>query len=210
MGKLAIIGAGGHGRVVADAAAASGWDIIEFFDDYWPQKTQNVIWDVVGNLNSLKETIDQYDGLVVAIGNNNIRLKEMKKLDYLNPPWVSIIHPKAVLSPNIEIGFGVVIFAGAIVNIMTKIGNGVIINTGATVDHDCVLSDGVHICPGVHLAGGVLVGQTTWIGIGTVVKEKIKIGDNVMIGAGSVIVNDFADNQLVYGAPALTQGVWNA
>jgi sugar O-acyltransferase (sialic acid O-acetyltransferase NeuD family) len=208
--KLAIIGAGGHGRVVADAAEASGWERIDFFDNSWPEKKCNAVWDVVGDLTSLKESITRYDGVIVAIGNNKTRLQMMRELELLNPYWVNIIHPRAILSTYVEMGMGVVVFAGAVVNAMTKIGDAVIINTGATVDHDCVLSDGTHISPGVNLAGGVLIGQKTWIGIGSAIKENIQIGCNVTVGAGSVVIKDISDNQLAYGAPASVKGIINA
>jgi sugar O-acyltransferase (sialic acid O-acetyltransferase NeuD family) len=210
MRRLAVIGSGGHGRVVADAAQASGWDKIDFFDDLWPNKIQNAAWEIVGDLNSLQTNCKRYDGLVIAIGDNKTRLQLMRKLDCINPPWVNIIHPSAILSNYIEIGMGVVIFAGTVINAMTKIGDAVIINTGATVDHDCVVSDGVHISPGVNIAGGVLIGPTSWIGIGSVVKEQIQIGCNVVIGAGSTVIKNIPDNQLVYGVPAIVKGFLDA
>src|SRR5690606_24126355 len=34
--RLAILGASGHGKVVADCAELCGWSVVEFFDDAWP------------------------------------------------------------------------------------------------------------------------------------------------------------------------------
>jgi sugar O-acyltransferase (sialic acid O-acetyltransferase NeuD family) len=210
MKKLAILGAGGHGAVVADAAEASGWQKIHFFDQRWPENTQNAVWDIVGDLTALKKTMRQYDGFIIAIGHNKTRLNLMTELNSIHPPWVNIIHPRAVISPYAELGLGSVVFAGVVVNAMTKIGRGVILNTGATLDHDCIIEEAVHICPGSHIAGQVRIGALSWLGIGSTVKQCLTIGSEVMVGAGSVVIQDIPNNQLAYGVPARIQGEWHA
>lgn len=202
MTRLAILGAGGHGVVVADAALGSGWQEIEFFDDQWPHTTKDLPWPVVGTSHHLKTNWCTFDGVCVAIGNNSLRLQFIKELMILGAPVVTIMHPRAVVSQYASIGLGSVVFAGAIVNPLTTIGLGAIINTGATVDHDCYLEDGVHLCPGVHLAGGVSIGAHSTLGIGSAVKHLITIGSNVMVGAGAAVVNNIKSNSLVVGVPA--------
>jgi len=203
MKKLAIIGAGGHGKVVADSAEQSGWDKIEFFDDNWPKLQLNHFWPVTGNLVSLFKRASEFDGLILAIGNNRLRLALSEKLIDKKFQLVKIIHPTAVISKYTEIGPGTVVFAGSIINPGTKIGVAAIINTGATVDHDCVLGDGVHISPGAHLAGGVTVGDCSWIGIGSCVRQQIVIGNEVIIGAGASVVKNIPNGKIVTGVPAV-------
>ncbi len=204
MKKLAIIGASGHGKVVADAALCSGWESIVFFDERDYKQEKHFNWPL-SKIAELMPQLSSFDGVVVAIGNNQARMSWYQKLLNLNAPLVSIIHPTASISPYAEIGIGSVIFAHAAINPAAILGMGCIINTLASVDHDCTLGQGVHMSPGAHLAGNVSVGDLTWIGIGACVKEGIKIGQQVMVAAGAAVVRDIENNQTVMGVPAV---VW--
>nr|WP_298248833.1 acetyltransferase [uncultured Halomonas sp.] len=200
--KLAILGASGHGKVVADTALQAGWQEVVFFDDAWPQLTEIGAWPVVGDSRALLETANTFDGVIVGIGNNAIRLAKTRELIDARAPIVTIIHPSAVVSPMARLCAGCVVFAGAIVQIDSRLGHACIVNTHASVDHDCVLEDGVHICPGANLAGLVHVGEVSWVGIGASLKQLIRIGRDVVVGAGAAVVEDVADSDAVVGVPA--------
>lgn len=202
MRRLAILGASGHGKVVADCAECVGWKEIVFFDDAWPKLEVNGAWNVIGDTDALFNNLSDYDGVVIAIGDNSIRLKKHVELLAHDAPLVSIVHPDAHISQYVQLGIGSVVMAGAVINVDSKLGCSCIINTGATIDHDCQFGDGIHISPGVNLAGGVVVGEKSWIGIGATVLQLINIGKNVVVGAGSVVVKNVADNLTVAGVPA--------
>jgi len=201
MKRLAILGASGHGKVVAEMAELSGWTSIVFFDDAWPTITQNGPWQICGNSQRLESEASQFEGIIVAIGNNEIRLAKSKEIRKKGLPLVTLIHPKAIVSQYATIDEGSVVMAGAVINPFAKIGLAAIINTSATIDHDCLLGDGVHVSPGAHLAGAVSVGHRTWIGIGAVVKQCLQIGADTTVGAGSAVVNDISDHQTIVGIP---------
>ena len=199
--KLIIIGASGHGKVVADIAVKNGYDEIEFIDDYKfknPQFEQSCVnWPIVGNTEKL---LDINEDIFIAIGNSKARKNLMER--YSNKHIVTLIHPDAIIANNVKIGIGTVIMAGAIINPSTKISNGVIINTSSSVDHDCVVGEYSHIAVGAHLAGTVNVGTCTWIGAGATVSNNINICDNCMIGAGAVVVKDINEAGTYVGVPA--------
>lgn len=199
-GRLAILGAGGHGRVIADAALAGDWDEVALFDDGGGRTSGP--WEVAGSRADLLGRLGDFDGVVVGVGAPPARLTLTRELAQAGARLAVVIHPRATVSPHAVIGPGSVVFAGAVVNIGARLGQGVIVNTGATVDHDCVLDDGVHAAPGAHLAGGVTVGAETWIGAGAVVREYTAIGARVMVGAGAVVVKPVADGLTVVGNPA--------
>lgn len=199
---LAILGASGHGKVLADIAELTGWKEIVFFDDAWPEKTNNGVWQVVGNTQNLLENLKKYNGVIVAIGNNRVRQQKLKQLDSAGAKIITLIHPSATVSRYTQIGVGSVIVAGAVINPDCTIGSGAIINTCSSVGHDCILGEAVHVCPGTRLAGGTEVGNRAWVGVGSSVRQLIKIGADAIIGAGSAVVKDVPENTTVMGIPA--------
>lgn len=201
MKNLAILGAGGHGKVAADIAEQLGWNI-HFFDLAFPKINKCGLWDIVGDEASLIKHAGKYDAVFIAIGNNGIRAKKQQELKSLGFTITSLISPAASLSAHVEIGEGVLIVANACINIGTKISDGVIINTGANIDHDNQIGKFSHISPGVNLAGEVIIGQRSWVGIGSTIIHQITVGDNVMVGAGTVIINDVPADVTVVGCPA--------
>ncbi len=203
MHRLLIIGAGGHGVVVADAAELSKeWSRISFIDDAHPKTKKVAHWDVVGSCTSLPQLADVADAAIVAIGDPETRLKLIAAVKQAGIPLVSVYHPRASVSGLAEIGNGTVLMANAVVNARAKVGAGCIINTAATVDHDCCIADGVHIAPGAHLAADVRVGEKTWIGAGATVRGQIRVGSGVVVGVGAAVVNDVPDGLVVVGVPA--------
>lgn len=202
MKRLAILGAGGHGKVVADAAECCGWGNISFFEDSWPERAQNASWLICGTTSDLLSRLHEFDGVVVAIGHNRSRGEKLSLLESAGAKIVSIVHPSATVSKYAEVGNGSVVFAGACINPCAIVGTGAIINTGSSVDHDCVLGANVHISPGARLAGNVSVGDGSWVGIGACIKQMVRIGMYVTVGAGSAVVADVHDNLVVVGVPA--------
>lgn len=202
MSKLAIIGGSGHGRVIADIAMDCGWQQIAFFDDAWPNLKQNADWPVMGATQDFFENPNSYQGVIVAIGNNAVRLSLVNELLTKKLPLISLCHPTAYISRNVSVGIGSVIMPQVAVNIGSKIGKGCILNTSCSVDHDCIIADGVHLSPGAHLAGGVEVGEATWIGIGASVKQYLSIGSNSTIGAGATVIHHLSSNVTAIGTPA--------
>lgn len=199
---LAILGASGHGKVLADIAELTGWEEIVFFDDAWPEKKNNGAWQVIGDTQKLLDNLKGYEGVIVAIGNNKIRQKKLQELTTAGAEIITLIHPSATVSKYTLIGLGSVVVAGAVINPDCNIGSGVIINTCSSVGHDCTLRDAVHICPGARLAGGSEVNDRAWIGVGSSVRQLIRIGSDAIVGAGAAVVQDVLPNITVVGVPA--------
>ncbi|MEZ5566174.1 MAG: acetyltransferase [Gammaproteobacteria bacterium] len=202
MTDLLIVGAGGHGRVVADAAMESGrWSSLAFLDDS-PQESVILGLPVIGGLESYFNSQDVATDFIIAIGNCRLR---MQLIDHgikagLNLP--ALVHPAAWVSRHASIGAGSVILGQAVIQAGAVIGKGCIINTSATVDHDCRLGDGVHVCPGAHVAGDVMIGARAWIGIGSAVRDGLSIGADAIVGAGAAVAADVGDDTTVVGVPA--------
>ena len=194
MNKLIIIGASGHGKVVADIAALNGYKDIVFLDDDESIR-ECAGYPVIG------KSAEAPDGeIFVAVGNADTRKRLMEL--YKDRVLPVLIHPNAVVAEGVEISVGSVVMAGAVINPGARIGKGCIINTSSSVDHDCIVEDFCHISVGAHLSGTVVVGTGTWIGTGAIVSNNINICGGCMIGAGAVVIKDIDEPGTYVGVPA--------
>lgn len=194
--KLIIIGASGHGKVIADIAIKNGYEIIGFLDDN--EAIKSILgFPVLGKVADVLK-YQEVDEFVIAIGSNTIRKKIAQQF---NLKWATLIHPSAVIGMDVQIGCGSVVMANAVVNPSAKVGEHCIINTGAIVEHDNILEDYVHVSPNAALAGTVHVGERTHIGIGACVRNNLEIADDVVIGAGAVVVKDILEKGVYVGVP---------
>lgn len=207
--RLVILGAGGHGVVVAEAAALSGWIIEGFYDD-------DASAALGGGLRRLG-SIGEYTlrgrtdcDAVLGMGLLDVRRRTLEMLRNVKRPGGNgsvcvggvVVHPRAIVSERAMLGTGVFVGPGAVVNPRARVGAHAIVNSGAIVEHDCVVGINAHVAPGTVLCGGVRVGDCSLIGAGSRVIPGVKIGEGCTIGAGSVVVRDVADGATVMGNPA--------
>lgn len=196
--RLMIIGASGHGKVVANIAEKVGYEEIVFLDDN-PKLNQCGKYRIVGACRDY----DKLSGeIVIAIGNAAIRQRIQEELETAGRQVVTLIHPNAVVSDDVKIGNGTVVMAGAVINSASVIGKGCIINTCSSVDHDCMVGNYVHVAVGSHLCGTVTVGDKTWIGAGTTVSNNLSICCKCTIGAGAVVIKSITESGTYIGVPA--------
>jgi len=161
MKKIAIYGASGHGKVVADIARLNGYDDIIFIDD-----GEN-------KFISFKDFLQQNLKIPIAfgVGNNQIRAKLYQKCIDRHLNIVTLIHPNAVISDSATIKEGTVIMANVVINTDSKIGKCCIINTSSVIEHDNIIADFVHISPQVACAGDVKIGDYVLLHIGFVMNK---------------------------------------
>jgi len=206
MTKVLIIGAGGHGLVVADIllamrAAGEAVEAVGFLDDNAALHGQQLLGiPVLGSLTLWQQV--PHDALIIAIGDNRIRRQLHRKFRSTRAHFFQAIHPQAVLGRDVRIGPGVMIMAGVVVNPGTIIGEGAILNTGCTVDHHNRIGNFAHIAPGAHLAGEVEIGEGALVGMGAVVIPQRRVGAWSIVGAGAVVIRDIPSNITVVGVPA--------
>lgn len=197
MNKLIIIGAGGHGKVVADNALKNGYTDICFVDD--GAKESCMGFPIVGTCADIERMNDGKTDFIIGIGDNATRRKIAEKYSV---NWVSLVHPSAQIAVNVTIGRGTVMMAGAVANACAAIGQHCIVNTNSVVEHDNVIGDFVQIAPGVMLGGTVKVGEQSHIGIGAAVSNNIDICASCIVGAGAVVVKNIEESGTYVGVPA--------
>lgn len=189
--NLVIVGAGGHGRAVAEAAALDGaWSEIIFVDDSYPEQSVSGAWKIAGHPTQLGTLASPGDAFIVAIGNQGVRERLMLSLLQLGIPLATIIHPRAYVSPYATVGEGCAIMAGAVVGTAARLGRGVIINANATVDHDASVGDFSHLGVGVQLAGGVVIEERVWLQAGACAGYRVRVPSDTTIEPGTSLVAD--------------------
>lgn len=199
MKKIVIIGASGHGKVVADIARLNEYKEIIFLDDDISKKMCGRYF-VRGTSQDIDKYKEGYD-FIVAIGNAKTRRMIQEKLIKENYKVTTLIHPNSVIGEDVIIGKGTVAMAGVVINSYSQIGKGCIVNTSSSIDHDCIIEDYVHISVGAHIAGTVKIGNNTWVGAGVTVSNNVEIIHDCMIGAGAVVIHDLSNSGIYVGVP---------
>ncbi|MCA9874006.1 MAG: acetyltransferase [Anaerolineales bacterium] len=204
--RVVILGAGGHGQVVADilwCMQRAGMDILPaaFLDDDPAQRGQNYLGVPVCGVTADLAAI-AHEAVIVAIGNGRVRQRLFLEMQARGEQLAIAQHPTAVLAEGVQVGAGSMIAANVVVNTGSVIGQNVILNTACTVDHHNRIGDHAHIAPGAHLGGDVRVGEGTLIGIGAVVLPQRRVGDWATVGGGAVVVRDVGAGETAVGNPA--------
>lgn len=208
MNEIAIIGGGGHAKVVMDIILKNqeidnNVDIIGFFDDDRYKKEVCGL-PRLGTVDNVEKEIEEHKNveMIIGIGDNKTREKIVGRMNSTGIKYFTAIHPRTIIGNRVNIGEGTVIVGGAVINIDTDIGEHCIINTSASVGHDIVVGDFVHISPGVRLTGEVKISNNVHVGTGAVVIPGVNIGENSIIGAGAVVTKDIPPNCIAVGVPA--------
>lgn len=195
--EVIIIGAGGHGKVIADIIEKSNDKVFGFLDDNC-NDAEIMGYPVLGKTEDARRYNDKE--FFIAIGNNAVRKNIACKYSELK--FYTAIHPKAVIARDVKIGEGTCIMAGVVINPATVIGRHSIINSGSVVEHDNRLADFVHLSPGAVLCGTVAVGECTHIGAGAVIKNNVSVTENTVIGVGASVVGPIDKPGVYVGVPA--------
>jgi acetyltransferase EpsM len=202
--ELAVIGEGGHSKVIKDIIRANkNYKIKAVFDDKFEKLIllNDVYMGPVVSALSLFKRMGHLK-FVVAVGNNETRKSIVSRLGIADEHFISLIHETAVISPSAFIGQGTVIMANTVINADVRVGNHAIINTGAVIEHDNTIEDFVHVAPKAALTGSVTVKEGALIGAGATVIPGKRIGCWATIGAGATVISDIPAHSTAVGTPA--------
>lgn len=160
MESLLIIGAGSFSTEVEELAHLIGYTNISFVDD----NDQNArCHPVIGGMNDIARLRSNFGTAIVALGNNELRMKyhqTLKACDYHIP---FLIHPTAYVSSDARISCGCIVRAKAVVSRYVCLGEACIVNVGSLIDHDCILGNGCHVLMGAVIRNKVTIPSNTWI-----------------------------------------------
>lgn len=201
--RIIILGAGGHAKVVLESLKSMFHEIIGFTDINSKATLQTLRY--IGDDRAVLAYDPEEILLVNGLGSIKDTQKRKKLFDDFKQhgySFLSAIHPSAIIADDVQLGEGVHIMAGGIVQPGSIIGSNTIVNTKASIDHDCSIGNHVHIAPGVTLSGNITVQDEVHIGVGATIIQAMTIENNSIIGAGAVVIRDVLANTTVAGVPA--------
>ncbi|NBB51066.1 sugar acetyltransferase [Rhizobium sp. CRIBSB] len=205
-GPVIIVGAGGHGRVLADALLLSGRTVLGFVDaDPALCGASRLGLPVLGSDADLQEGRWPEAVLVNGVGGRpgaRVRREVQERLEAGGRRFTGVIHPAAVVSAFADVDETAQVLARAVVQAGATVSHGSIVNTAAVVEHDGLLEPFVHLAPGAVLCGDVRIGAGSHIGAGAVVREGVRLGPGVVVGAGAVVLADHPGPGVLVGNPA--------
>jgi sugar O-acyltransferase (sialic acid O-acetyltransferase NeuD family) len=187
--------------VIADIARAAGEPVSGFIDDNPGLAPRGFATD--GPTRDVVRRFIAMHRFVVAIGDAASRRSITEMILEAGGELATLIHPTAVIAPDVTIGVGTVVMAGAIINTGTQIGRFAIVNTGAIIDHDNIIDDNVQIAPGCALAGGVTCRRDCFIGTGATIIPCVVVGEGAYVAAGATVIRPVKPHTLVAGCPAI-------
>jgi sugar O-acyltransferase (sialic acid O-acetyltransferase NeuD family) len=208
MKKVIIIGAGGHGREVAEILRhqqAQGENLIlhGFVDDNDQLHGKQVDGlTVLGGWPWLEKVVREEISVICAIAFPEVRKRVVGRAENLGLSFASAVSPQAYISPRAKLGQGVMIFPFTFLSTEVEIGDHTIVHTPSFIGHDTRIAPYTTICPGVNVAGNVRVGEGCWLGIGSNIIQGRTIGEGSLIGAGSAVIRDIPSLTLAVGVPA--------
>jgi len=204
--KIAIVGAGDLGQLIAYHAHASGtYSVAGYYDDTIPKGTEVEGHIVLGMLKDIEagHRGSLYDGIIIGIGYKHLKLRgQLFDGLYGSVPFLSVMHKSLVTGGNNLIGDGVLILPGCVLDKGVSIANNVVLNTGCVVAHDSAVAEHSFLGPGVNAAGFVKIGKRCFIGINSTIIDNINIVNDVRTGGGAVIVDNISEPGLYVGSPA--------
>jgi sugar O-acyltransferase (sialic acid O-acetyltransferase NeuD family) len=205
MQRIAIIGAGGHGRETLDVVEAMNladprFEVAGFVADRADAELlarRGV--PLLGPLSWLAEHDVAY---VIGIGSSEARRSVDEEVRAMGREGVVLVHPAATMGADLRLGEGVILAAGARVTTNVTLGRHTHLNVNAVVSHDCEVGSYVTYSPGVLVNGNNLVGDGAFFGTASVVLPGRTIGAGARIGAGAVVTRDVPPGVTARGVPA--------
>lgn len=206
MKRLAIIASGELGMQVAHWATVEGsYEIAGFFDDTEPAGTEKNGYRILGSSDNIDAQYTQggFDCLMLGIGYRYLqRRKELFERYKGRIPFANIIHSSSYVDPTAQLGEGILIYPGCIIDKKVFISDNVLLNIGVTICHDSRMGAHSFISPCVSIAGFVSIGECANLGIRTTVIDNLSICDNVQTGGGALVVAPIEAPGLYIGSPA--------
>lgn len=199
--KIALVGAGGHAKVVCTVARRLGYGVLGYIDDGRPVGSMLLDAPVLQGLEQFQNL--NYDcDFFICFGQNTRRAALFERFSRLGCQFATLIDPSARIMADVELGKGTVVMPGALILPGATVGDNCILNTKCSLGGGVRIEDNVHICPGASISTSALIRRGAMVGTGATVSAGCIVGEGAVVGAGAAVLADVASGVTVAGVPA--------
>ena len=207
MKNLIIIGARKLGREVYSLAKQvlhaeeQGWRIKGFLDDA-PDVLDNFRYNCP-IIDSPENYVPQHgDVFISALGDGKSRKYYTILLEQKGAEFINIVHPTAIISDGIQMGYGNIIGPNVHVSNDVSVGSHTLIQTNAILGHDVILSDYCTAGAFVFVGGAAKIQKGAYLATRCTILPNANVGENAIVGASSLVLKKVPENIKVFGIPA--------
>jgi sugar O-acyltransferase (sialic acid O-acetyltransferase NeuD family) len=207
MKKLAIIGAGDLGELIAHHAQNDNhFEVIGFYDDFFGDNLEKGNDRLLGATSKIEADFIKgvFNYIMVGVGYKFMQFRKsiFQKLN-TKVPFANIIHSSSYVDPSVKLGDGIFILPGCTIDKDVIIGNNVLINTAAVIAHDSTIKDHCFISPAASIAGKTVIEESCIIGINATIIDNLTIAPFSQIAGGAVVIDNISKSGLYAGIPAV-------
>lgn len=197
--EIAIVGAGGFGREIANYAHDAGLTTLGFLDDHATGSVGDL--PILGRIEDASLDLGRV-GFVIATGEPTTRATLARRVLTRGGRLTTIIHPTAYISRDATLGAGAIACPFSFVGANAQVDVNVALNTYASVGHDAVVGPHCVFSPYSVINGNVILGNGVFLGTHASVTPGRNIQSQTKVAAGAVVTRDVGPGFLVAGNPA--------
>lgn len=213
---VVIVGAGGFGRhtlaiikAINKETSIGGEDrytVVGFIDDGSPDPRQlsRVAMRHLGGISEF-QSLPKDTRYCIGIGSGHIRRRVDESATKAGLTPLTLVHPDATIGPDVRLGAGTIICAGARLTDNIETGRHVHVNMNCTIGHDAVLGEYSSVWPQAAISGNVLLGPGVTVGASSCVNQELRVGAGAFVASGASVIRDVSAYTLVAGVPAVVK-----
>jgi len=213
---IVIVGTGGSGRETLallrdiEDATPGTWDFRGFLGTDEPEIAllERLEAPFVDSPFGLTQRIPKSHtwSFALGLGNSLARRAMANALIAQGLSAATLIHPNALIGPDVVLGTGVTVCANSVITTNVRIGDFCQVNIGCVIGHDARIGDFVTFAQSVNIAGNVTVKDYANLCTRSVVIPGLTVGESAVVGAGAVVISSVNANSTVVGIPARPVG----
>jgi len=164
-------------------AGGLGERVLGFYDDAHAAISDKIRgYPVLGDVEMLKSMLSvEPVHLVVAITDNDARLRHANSLRDLGGQFITVVQALAYLAGVATVGGGCVVGAGAVVHPDATVGSHCYLGPRAVVDRDAQVGAGSWVSTGAVVGAGASIGARVILGPNSSVERKASVETDVEV-----------------------------
>jgi acetyltransferase EpsM len=211
--RFVVLGGPGDGLVVAEAivqSAMAGQDVelYGFLNDVLPLGEILHGVPVHGRFEDWQKLPQDvlFIPAVQKVKDMQARVKRIESLDIPDERWDYVVHPRAVVSSDVQIGIGAFVASCATVQPESRIGRFASLRAGAMLGHHCVVKEHAYVGPNATMCGRSMLEVGAHLGPAAVLLDGKTMGTFSVAGIAAAVTKDVPDYWVVFGNPAVRVG----